>query len=303
MLQPVSWPRSATPWTRMADALPWRMLQTARATRRALARAPVPHGWARDAVKTQVTLARRPSAGRDGLVHAQIGSFDVAGFSASSLAYLHQEIFVHLAYWFRARRADPVIVDGGSNVGMSVLFFKALYPRARVLAFEPAERAHSVLVRNVAANDVRDVDVHRAALGARDGDVSFYEDAADPSTFRMSTRQGRISGSETSVPQRRLSEFVQEDVDLLKLDVEGSESDVIGELVEAGAIERIEQLVVEYHHHLDRERDLLGAFLERLSRQGFAYQVSATERVEARAAVEPVFQDVLVFARRSRLSA
>jgi FkbM family methyltransferase len=267
-----------------------------------LAGAPVPDGWTRNAAATQMRLASGRVRNENGLVHVRVGDFDVAGFSISSLAFLHNEIFVKLAYYFRARRSDPFVVDGGSNIGMSVLFFKALYPDARILAFEPAEPAHRLLVANVEGNRLADVEVHRAALGRENGAVPFYEDPDDPATFRMSTRRERIPGGETTVDQRRLSAFVDEEVDLLKLDIEGAEDDVLDELIESGAIVHVDQLVAEYHHHLDPTRDFLGGFLERLRSQRFSYQISAQERVKTRADVAPRFQDVLVYARRNRLA-
>jgi FkbM family methyltransferase len=263
-----------------------------------MAKAPVPERWAREAVKTQLRLAAGRVARQDGLVQVKVDRFDVAGFSVPSLAFLHREIFVDLQYYFMATRPDPFIVDGGSNIGMSVLFFKALYPDARVLAFEPAHPAHRLLQRNIEQNGLGGVETQRAALGRQTGEVQFFEDPEDPSTFRMSTRPERIKGTASSVPQYRLSEFLDADVDLLKLDVEGAEDNILTDLVESGAISRIGQLVVEYHHHLDRERDFLGAFLERLREQGFRYQVSAEERLKNRVALKPAFQDVLVHAYR-----
>jgi FkbM family methyltransferase len=284
------------PWT---DVKAVRSLQAARMTRRLLTGTPVPAGFTESAVATQRRLAAGRVRNDGGLVHVRVGDFDVAGFSVSSLAYLHNEIFVKLAYYFRALRPAPLIVDGGSNIGMSVLFFKTLYSDARVLAFEPAEPSHRALVANVETNGLSGVEVHHAALGRENASVRFYEDPDDPATFRMSTRRERIRGRETTVPQRRLSEFLHEDVDLLKLDVEGAEGDVLDELIESGSITRIGQLVVEYHHQLDPERDFVDAFLERLRSNGFAYRISARERRRDRASAEPVFQDVLVYARRS----
>lgn len=269
---------------------PLRPLQAVRATRKALAKAPVPPGWAREAAKTQLRLAAGRVGRDDGLVQVKVDRFDVTGFSISSLAYLHREIFVELQYYFSTKRSEPFIVDGGSNIGMSVLFFKALYPEARVLAFEPARSAHELLLRNVEVNGLRDVEVHRAALGREVGEVPFFEDRDDPATFRMSTRSERLPGSSRPVPQRRLSQLLS--------DIEGSEDDVLSELVDSKAVSRIRQLVVEYHHQLDPTRDFLGTFLERLREQGFGYQVSANGPVASRAAAKPAFQDVLVFARR-----
>jgi FkbM family methyltransferase len=275
------------------------LLQTARATRRALANAPgLPPGWAREATTTQLRLVAGRVRHAEGLVQVKVGQFSVTGFSIPSLAFLHREIFVDLQYYFSTKVRDPLIVDGGSNIGMSVLFFKALYPSARVLAFEPAQPAHDLLVRNVEANGLQDVEMHRAALGREDGEVPFFEDPADPATFRMSTRAERLPGTASAVRQRRLSQLVGEEVELLKLDVEGAEADVIAELVDSGAISHIRQLVVEYHHQLDPTRDFLGAFLERLREQGFQYQIGANRNVAARASAKPAFQDVLVYARR-----
>src|SRR5205823_5987943 len=141
-------------------------------------------------------------------------------------------------------------------------------------------RAHRLLVRNVETNGLAGVEVHRAALGRENGDVSLYEDPEDPATFRMSTRPERLPRSRaTTVSQRRLSDFLEARADLVKLDVEGAEDEVLTDLVESGAIAQVERLVVEYHHHLDPTRDFLGAFLERLRAAGFVYQLSAVERV------------------------
>jgi FkbM family methyltransferase len=263
-----------------------------------LANAPVSGDWVRAAVATQVRLAAGRVGHADDLVEVKVGRFDVTGFTVPSLAYLHREIFVDLQYYFQAYRSDPVILDGGSNIGMSVLFFKALYPAARVVAFEPAAPANELLRRNVERNALQDVEIHRAALGTRNGTTSFFEDPNDPSTFRMSTRAERIPGIETSVEEVRLSGFISEHADLVKLDVEGAEDDVLEDLIASGAISRVRQLLVEYHHHLDGERDFVGQFAERLRDEGFRYQISAKSPVRNRDALVPTFQDVLVHAFR-----
>jgi hypothetical protein len=50
---------------------------------------------------------------------------------------LYKDIFIHRIYHFEAQRPDPLILDCGSNIGMSILYFKHIYPRARVIGFEP----------------------------------------------------------------------------------------------------------------------------------------------------------------------
>lgn len=263
------------------------------ATLYALRDAPVPRGWRSEAVKTQMRLTRFHS---DVPCRVRIRGFDFVSLSADNLAFLHREIFVNLAYYFRATRDAPVIIDGGSNIGMSVVFFKTLYPNARVLAFEPAERTFALLQQNAGA--IPGVELHRAALGRENALVPFFEND-DPGLLRQSTRPERSPGArETRVEQRRLSEFISEEVDLVKLDVEGAESGVVEELAESGTIERVQQLIVEYHHQIGDNGDSIGTFLEQLRALGFHFQLSAKEHVKYRDSRKSRFQDILVHAYR-----
>ena len=155
-----------------------------------------------------------------------------------------------------------------------------------------------MLRRNVEANGLSGVEIRHAALGGQDGTVPFFEDPDDPATFRMSTRAERIRGGETSVEAASLRCHPRH-VDLVKLDVERDEDDVLEDLMVSGAISRVEQLLVEYHHHLDGGRDFLGTFLERLRDHGFRYQVSAqSPGLQSQCARAEAFQDVLVHAFR-----
>ncbi len=263
-------------------------------TRSALADAPVSAQWKRDAIRTQSRLVRFHS---DAPCRVRIGDFELESFSSDRLAFLHREIFIELSYYFCASRPEPLIVDGGSNIGVSVAFFKTLYPSARVLAFEPAERAYGLLERNVGT--VPGVELHRVALGRDNGVVSFYEREDDPASLVQSTRPERLSTDRTaSVEQRRLSEFLDGDVDLVKLDLEGAEGAVLEDLADSGAIARVRQLIVEYHHQLNPERDSVGAFLERLRGFGFHYHLTAHEPLRWRDSTAPRAQDVLVHAFR-----
>lgn len=72
--------------------------------------------------------------------------------SVGQLRILFREIFIEPSYFFRTERPHPLIVDCGSNIGMSVIFFKLLYPDARVLAFEPDPAPFELLEQNIRTN-------------------------------------------------------------------------------------------------------------------------------------------------------
>ena len=150
-----------------------------------------------------------------------------------------------------------------------------------------------MLKRNVEANGFEDVTLVNKAVSNTEGVVEFYSDPQGPGAGTGSVVPKRNSTQPLRVPSVRLSEYVDKPVDLLKIDIEGAESQVIGELVESGKSNFIRQMAIEYHHHLDPGEDRLADFLGFLESGGFGYQV----RGDVRTPMQPGrFQDVMVYA-------
>ena len=255
---------------------------------------------------------RRAAAGRTYRAHAMHellrrrdpsgpGWADVAGFrlrylEAGWMRYLYREVFAEREYWFATDTSRPVILDCGSNIGMAILFFKALYPDALITAFEPAPWACAAIEETIRANGLRDVAVHNAALAETDGALELFHDPSHPGSAVMSVFSERMPGATVRVPAVRLSRHVTGPVDFLKLDVEGSELAVLRDLVASGTIGQIRQMVIECHHHMSPTVDNLSECLALLERSGFGYQLTSGQ------VYTPItrgqFQDVLVHAYR-----
>ena len=56
---------------------------------------------------------------------------------AASLLFLNHELFGLEIYKFNSEKTEPFIIDCGANIGLSVIYFKKLFPKAKVIAFEP----------------------------------------------------------------------------------------------------------------------------------------------------------------------
>lgn len=232
--------------------------------------------------------------------HAQVSGFEVSYFDKPTVVHLYREIFVHGTYYFRSASSNPVIFDCGANIGVATLFFKSLYPAAKLECFEPDPRSFDLLEHNVATNNLQDVTLHKVALWDEDTDVQFFTDSANPGSLLMSTNAHRLSGSPISVPARRLSSFITGDVDFLKLDVEGAELRVLQELAHSGKIGCIRQMVVEYHHKIPGEPSAMSSFLHVLEESGFEYQIVT---YGFSVAVPERFQDIMVYAYRPKAAA
>jgi FkbM family methyltransferase len=177
---------------------------------------------------------------------------------STSLKFQYLEIFVQRIYDFDARCENPVIIDCGANVGLSVIWFKQRYPNSRIIAFEADPVITEVLRANVATLGLKKVEIVDAAVWDSTGKAGFVSDGADG---------GRIAfqGAQKIINTVRLAEVITEPVDLLKLDIEGAEYVVLQDLCKAGKIEQVEHLICEIHGQRENKGrliDLLKALRE-----------------------------------------
>jgi FkbM family methyltransferase len=225
----------------------------------------------------------------------RILGFEVSYCDRSSLTFLYREIFARQHYFFRATTESPTIFDCGANVGMATLYFKWLYPGAQIQAFEPDPSTFKLLERNVVQNRLTGIDIHNCALWDQNGTVDFFVDPAIAGSPLMSTDRSRLKGEAIQVPARKLSDFIEGTVDLLKIDVEGAEHRILCDLVVSRKIECVKELIVEYHHRIGNQHSCLAAFLKPLEDSGFDYQIHASV---SGISSQDTFQDILIRAHR-----
>lgn len=242
--------------------------------------------------RTHVALAvrghRRHEAGE-----TKILDYRVAYLDYLNLVHLYREIFVGGIYDVPIESPAPLIFDCGSNIGMSILFFKRRHPNARIVGFEPHPQVHETLRRNVEANRLRDVTVHRKALAGEAGSIEFYADGTAPGALDMGLFATRNRGAAILVEAEALSTHLHEPVDLLKLDIEGAEEGVLDELARSGRLRNVRRVVCEYHHHLDPEQDRLSRTLSIFEQAGFGYHIGAHA---PRPLTVASYQDVVIYA-------
>jgi FkbM family methyltransferase len=126
------------------------------------------------------------------------------------------------------------IVDLGSNIGASVIYFRLRYPDARIAAVEPDRTTFDLLRRNT--ERWGNITLHNVAVGGQDGRRPFFESGRSwassliPEQGWSATEDGGsgpVDSVATVVTVRSLESLLREldvdHVDLLKFDVEGAE--------------------------------------------------------------------------------
>jgi FkbM family methyltransferase len=168
---------------------------------------------------------------------------------SQSFLFMHDEIFVKEIYKFQAEKA-PFIIDCGANIGMSILYFKELFPKAEIIAFEPDPTIFKILNRNISSFNLNNVKTINSALGTLEGKVDFYSEGSDSGRIGQHIEKS----NKISVSQVLLSKYLTKEVDLLKIDIEGAETDVIEEI--RNELSFVKRIFIEYHSFINKESTL-----------------------------------------------
>lgn len=178
-------------------------------------------------------------AGEDRPIFLRLGSSD---------GFVMEEIFLTGVYQaVTPARLGQVrqIVDLGANVGLSVRLWLKLFDQARIIAVEPDADNFAACVRNVqASGQEHRVRLLQACAAARAGQV-YLDRSAEECAIAVTDRpQGQ------PVQALPLEAILQQCgcepvIDVLKLDIEGSEREVFADC--ASWIGRVRAIMVELH--------------------------------------------------------
>jgi FkbM family methyltransferase len=191
----------------------------------------------------KVAVTVPSSAGR---LWVRLGTTDITVFN---------EIHRRMEYGWNFAAPPRVVVDAGAYTGLSTSYFAAQYPDAQIIAIEPNEQNFELLALNTAWA----VNVHTipAALWADRGSVSLIDPGNGAWAFRLLESEdrsdvidrGSAEPSATSVPAITITDLIQdyglERIDLLKLDIEGSEVELFTN--SSAWIERVDAICLELH--------------------------------------------------------
>src|SRR5438105_3616144 len=106
---------------------------------------------------------------------------------------IYRDVFFREEYRFLTLYDFPFIIDCGAHIGVSVLYFKALYPGARIVAFEPNPVTFHLLQTNVDRNHLWGVTAINAAVATHDGSIGLCisRDSDAPWTWGDSVVQNK----------------------------------------------------------------------------------------------------------------
>lgn len=73
----------------------------------------------------------------ENLKRREVEGFKVFYRNEEETRRIIEEVFDDEEYRFSSQKDTPFIIDCGSHIGLSIMYFKKLFPEAEVLGFEP----------------------------------------------------------------------------------------------------------------------------------------------------------------------
>lgn len=180
--------------------------------------------------------------------------------------HLKREVFTSDLYYFETDNPTPFIIDAGAHIGLSTLYFKQLFPGAEVVSIEPNPRSFQLLEQNIFENQLENITTVQAALSDISGSADFFMDETVQQWYSTAgLHKGSWAGTQDStqitVQTYTLSEFVTQQVDFLKLDIEGVEQLVLNQAKDS--LPLIKEMHIEYHSHPTQNLQKLLDLLEK----------------------------------------
>ena len=150
----------------------------------------------------------------------------------------------HRSLWNLPER--PVILDLGANIGLTVLDYGLAYPQATIIGVE-LDEANARLAR-LNTKRVAGATIIHAGIAAHEGLVTY--DTADTNAHAISPAGDRTAPAITIAAL--LEQLGADAIDLLKMDIEGTEREVLAD--GAGWASAVRHILVETHLPYTREQ-------------------------------------------------
>jgi FkbM family methyltransferase len=198
--------------------------------------------------------------------------YEIITPDAPSFLWQIKDIFVDESYLFESNSNEKIIIDCGSNIGLSCLYFKKLYPESKIYAFEADPLIFKYLVENINGNKIFDIQLQNHAVWINDNGIQFFQDGADGGSIYGEPNKNKIN-----IPTVRLRDILRRFnfIDMVKIDIEGAELEILNDC--KNYISNVQNIFIEYHSFNSRKQKL-DEILKILSDNDFRYYLKTMNK-------------------------
>ncbi|QIL40665.1 FkbM family methyltransferase [Pedobacter sp. HDW13] len=184
-----------------------------------------------------------------------IGSIDlIIRDNGGADTFIISEVFEHNCYFLSSTQPIRTILDLGANAGFTTVYLSKLFPQAQIACIEPINTNIDVLKQNIGLNDIK-AKVIEAAVSINDGYLQMalsnkdYGHKVEDIEFGkqlLNSKVYEVKG--VSIPTV-LADYQWEQIDLLKIDIEGYEGVLLTQNNEW--LSKTNTIIIEIHEGVD----------------------------------------------------
>ena len=142
-----------------------------------------------------------------------------------------------------------LILDCGGNIGSAAVYFANVYPDAKIISVEPDVNNFRLLKLNT--SPYPKIECINAALWNRATYIELF--GAHPASFKAyETNADNPDAIKTTTVGKLLADSGFDEIDLLKIDIEGSEKEVFEASDVDDWLSKVKVLVIELHDRYKR---------------------------------------------------
>ncbi|MCP5063414.1 MAG: FkbM family methyltransferase [Ignavibacteriae bacterium] len=140
-------------------------------------------------------------------------------------------------------------------------------PNSRIIAFEPDPEIFLTLKKNIESSGFENINLVNKAVWDKKTKIKFAaEGSAGGHILTSNECKGRLIEIETV----RLLDLIDKQIDFLKIDIEGAETDLMIDLKDR--LLNVDSIFIEYHSAFNEQQNL-GEILNILKTNGFNYYI------------------------------
>jgi len=176
---------------------------------------------------------------------SKVGNYPVSFYNRKEFRSVKNEIFKDLIYDVEIEPES--ILDIGSHIGLSILWWVSNFPNAQIIGLEPNPDLFEYLDSNVGY--LSNVHLIEKALVPSPDQDSLYipldsTEWSSNGSMKKKGWNGELKLKPIKVDVITVKELVNADIDLIKLDVEGLEVDLVAQILNHSSPKYI---IVESH--------------------------------------------------------
>ena len=211
------------------------------------------------------------------------------GLKSHSLLIL-KEVFIKQIYTFSHATdqklnsaKNAVIIDVGANIGVATAYFKHKYPKIKLIAIEASPVNYQELVNNIKANKFQNISTMNCFISKEKKHIKFYHDIKKPgSSFGEGFRFRSSTNLKTfNVKTKKIEDIIGDLKNIvIKIDVEGSEYEILENLASSKNISEVLEVLVEVSTYCQTDYNDLSKVINKFYQLGFEPRLLTDQSTE-----------------------